>query len=142
MYQKSKTIAANSNVTSTMIWGCQWDAVMNWLYNSGDNEKKKYTYDSTGKGNYEGEQGSNYKIIPTGSDENYKINNIYDMAGNVGEWTMEILKNEYAEYRVVRGYYLYNATGIISPAGSRNYEPISSSQTVIGTRAALFINTK
>ena len=142
MYQKSKTIAANSNVTSTMIWGCQWDAVMNWLYNSGDNEKKKYTYDSTGKGNYEGEQGSNYKIIPTGSDENYKINNIYDMAGNVGEWTMEILKNEYAEYRVVRGYYLYNATGIIAPAGSRNYEPISSSQTVIGTRAALFINTK
>ena len=50
MYNKSKGVAANSNVTTSMIWGCQWDAVMRWMYNSGDEEKKTYTYDSTGKG--------------------------------------------------------------------------------------------
>ena len=83
MYKKSKEIAANSNVTTTMIWGCQWDATLRWMYNSGDTDKKTYTYDSTGKGNY-----SN-SIKTTGSDNAYEVNNIYDMAGNILEWTLE-----------------------------------------------------
>ena len=86
MYNKSKTIAANSNVTTTMIWGCQWDAVMRWMYNSGDSAKKTYTYDSTGKGNLNYAGG--YSPVPTGSDVRYAVNNIFDMAGNVWEWCM------------------------------------------------------
>ena len=87
MYNKSKGIAANSNVTTSMIWGCQWDAVMRWMYNSGDEEKKTYTYNSTGKGNYSGTNGN--KTIPTGSNNAYSVNNIYDMAGNVYDQTVE-----------------------------------------------------
>jgi len=37
--------------------------------------------------------------IPTGSSEHNKANNIYDMAGNMSEWTQEML----AGYRSVRG---------------------------------------
>ena len=136
-YQKSKEIAANSNVTSTMIWGCQWDAVMRWMHNSGNEDKKTYTYDSTGKGNYEGEQGNLYKIIPTGSDNKYYINNIYDMAGNVGEWTVETVNNL---YRTTRGYYRFNATGIDSPAATRNYESTTISADDVGSRSTLYIN--
>ena len=44
MYNKAKGIAADTNVTTTMIWGCQWDAVMRWMYNSGDEEKKEYIF--------------------------------------------------------------------------------------------------
>ncbi len=98
MYSKAKKIALNSNVRSTMIWGSQWDAVMRWMYNSGNEEKQKYTYDSTGKGNYNGTNGN--QLIATGSNENYKVNNIYDMAGNVFDWTIEIDNNN---YRVNRG---------------------------------------
>ncbi len=46
IYNKVKGIAVNSNVTSSIIWGCQWDAVMKWMYNSGNSEKKIYTYNS------------------------------------------------------------------------------------------------
>ena len=139
-YQKSKEIAANSNVTSTIIWGCQWDATLRWMYNSGDTNKKKYTYDSTGKGNYEGEQGNLYEIIPTGSNLNYKINNIYDMAGNVGDWTMEVYNVNDIPYRTVRGYYRFNATGIDNPVSVRNYEPSINSADDCGSRSVLYIN--
>ena len=37
-----------------------------------------------GKGNYNSDS-----IIKTGSNDNYKMNNIYDLAGNAIEWTME-----------------------------------------------------
>ena len=139
-YQKSKEIAANSNVTSTIIWGCQWDATLRWMYNSGDTDKKKYTYDSTEKGNYEGEQGNLYEIIPTGSNLNYKINNIYDMAGNVGDWTMEVYNVNDIPYRTVRGYYRFNATGIDNPVSVRNYEPSINSADDCGSRSVLYIN--
>ena len=102
MYNKSKGVAVNSNVTTSMIWGCQWDAVMRWMYNSGDEEKKTYTYDSTGKGNYAGTQGSTNKAIPTGSNDAYAVNNIYDMAGNVYDWTIEA---DSTYFRVGRGGY-------------------------------------
>ncbi len=62
-YNKSKEVAANNNVTTSMIWGCQWDAVMRWMWNQGG-DKKTYTYDSTGKGNYFDANGG--KAIPTG----------------------------------------------------------------------------
>ena len=103
MYNKSKGVAANSNVTTTMIWGCQWDAVMRWMYNSGDNEKKKYTYDSIGKGNY-----GTISPIATGSNNNYAVNNIYDMAGNAYDWT---IKASGTAFRIgCGGCYKYSAS--------------------------------
>ncbi len=74
MYANSKKIAKNSNVTSNMIWGCQYDAVLTWMFNSTDSKVKKFVTDSTGKGNYSGGKKS------TGSSETYSINHIYDMA--------------------------------------------------------------
>ena len=114
MYNKSKGVAVSNNVTTSMIWGCQWDAVMRWMYNSGDAEKKIYTYDGTGKGNYSGTNGD--QSIPTGSNEAYAVNNIYDMAGNVWDWTIEA---GYPDSRVGRGCY-YSSYGS-SPASYRDY---------------------
>ena len=95
MYNKAKGIAADTNVTTTMIWGCQWDAVMRWMYNSGDEEKKEYIYNvNEQKGNY------TTKSQVTGSNPSYAINNIYDMTGNVWDRTMEVC-NVYC--RVYRG---------------------------------------
>ena len=129
MYNKSKGVAASSNVTTSMIWGCQWDAVMRWMYNSGDEEKKTYTYDSTGKGNYSGSRKA------TGSDPEYAVNNIYDMAGNVFDWTIEAFSTN---YRVFRGG-LYNSNASDSPASYRGNNDPTDSNSDYGSRLALYM---
>jgi len=71
-------------VTSTLCYGVQWDAALNFIdpnYESGT--ATGYVKDSTGKGNYSG------NIATTGSNTTYQQKHIYDMAGNVWEWTME-----------------------------------------------------
>ena len=135
IYNKSKGIAANSNVTTSMIWGCQWDAVMRWMYNSGDNDKKTYTYDSTGKGNYQGTQGSKNKVIPTGSNEQYAVNNIYDMAGNEDDWSIEAY--DYM-HRCRRGGDALSTKGNYAPASRHGYTTPIASDT--GSRVMLFVN--
>ena len=111
MYKKAKGIAVNNNVTSSMIWGSQWDATMRWMYNSGNEEKKKYTYDSRGKGNY-----SSDSPIATGSIEAYAVNNIYDMAENVRDWAIEAYGTILRDGR--GGYYRNN--GNSGPASIRS----------------------
>ena len=130
MYNKSKGVAVNSNVTTSMIWGCQWDAVMRWMYNSGDAEKKTYTYDSTGKGNYSGSKKA------TGSDSAYAVNNIYDMAGNVLDWTIEAL---ITGNRVYRGGDCFGDSNF-HPASVRNYYRVPAvSDDDVGSRLALYM---
>ena len=132
MYNKSKGVAANSSVTTSMIWGCQWDAVMRWMYNSGDAEKKTYTYASTGKGNYYGTNGN--KTIPTGSNDAYTVNNIYDMAGNVYDRTIEAINTN---VRVTRGGYF--GSGSDRPASNRyDLDPMYSFSD-FGSRLALYM---
>ena len=91
MYQKSKTIAEGTQISSSMIWGCQWDATMKWFLSSKNSEVIKYVIDSTGKGNYLGTQANinTAIIIPAGSNTDYAVNNIFDMAGNVWETNCE-----------------------------------------------------
>ena len=133
MYNKAKGVAANSNVTTTMIWGCQWDATLRWMYNSGNAEKKKYTYDSTGKGNYSGTNGN--KPIATGSVEEYAVNNIYNMAGNVWDWTIEASDSN---YRVYRGG-LYSVDASSSPSSNRVGNFPTRSVSKYGSRVALYM---
>ena len=130
MYKKAKGIAVNSNVTSSMIWGSQWDATLKWMYNSGNAEKKKYTYDSTGKGYYDSDSP-----IATGKIDAYAVNNIYDMAGNVYDWTIEA--ND-TSYRVPRGG-CCDSYGSDYPASNRdNYSPRYSGDNY-GFRVALYM---
>ena len=87
------TQSGHENVTSTLIYGVQWDAVMRWI--SKDDKLKGYLTDSSDIGNYSGTLNS-----ITGENDNYKIKNIYDLAGNVWEMTMESYN---IVYRVSRG---------------------------------------
>ena len=135
MYNKSKGVAANNNVITTMIWGCQWDAVMRWMYNSGDEEKKTYTYDGTGKGNYYNTNGN--QPIPTGSNDAYSVNNIYDMVGNVYDRTIEA---SLTNYRVSRGgHYATSTVGSGYPASGRYSSFSAPSYSSHGSRLALYV---
>ena len=136
MYEKCKTLSDNNNNIETgMIWGNQWDRTMMWLMecNAKDEttgkSKEEVISDSTSWGNYSNatfqytnssgvtstkNSGSGVRI-PTGSTEYTKANNIYDLAGNVYDWTMEAYSSK---YRVTRGS-SYNGSGTSSPARYR-----------------------
>ena len=74
---------------------------------------------STGKGNYDEAENTNEwrgKVASCGASDSYRVNNIYDLAGNVLEWTMEA----YATYnRVARGG-VYGGSGSGYPASNRH----------------------
>ena len=107
--RKFRTQSGHTNVISTLVYGVQWDAVMRWI--SEDENLAGYLTDSTGKGNYE-----TSSTIPTGSNPEYQLKNIYDMAGNVYEWTMEAYSTD---FRVIRGGH-YNNYGSNDPVSYRN----------------------
>ena len=87
-----------TSVTSTLIYGVQWDAIMNFIdpaYATGScDTSSSFVANSTDKGNYSG------GLATTGSNANYAVKNIYDLGGNVREWTMEAYSTN---YRVNRG---------------------------------------
>ena len=102
MYGKMENLGTSMSVKTNMIWGCLWDEALQWLVESGSKtyaEIRNSTswgnyYDSTFK--YENTNGTeatknigSQTKIPSGSSEYTKANNVYDMAGNVRDWTLE-----------------------------------------------------
>ena len=83
------------SVTSTLIYGVQWDAAMKFIdsnYGDGNFDENSYVKCSTGMGNYNEDANKNEwrnTLTETGKIPDYAIKNIYDMGGNVIEWTME-----------------------------------------------------
>ena len=150
MYKRCKNIkGANTNVETGMIWGNQWDRTLMWLIETGSKTKEQIADDSTSWGNYYNatfeyvnssgstatkNEGSSTRI-PTGSAEYTKANNIYDLAGNVRDWTMEASSTV---YRVYRGGIYYN-NGDYDPADYRNYYYPTGSSSDYGCRSALYI---
>ena len=150
MYKRCKNIKGdNTNVETGMIWGNQWDRTLMWLIETGSKTKEQIADDSTSWGNYYNatfeyvnssgstatkNENSGTKI-PTGSAEYTKANNIYDLAGNVRDWTMEASSTS---IRVCRGGYYYSS-GDDYPADYRNYDVPTYSSGTYGCRSALYI---
>ncbi len=101
MYKKCKKLkGANKQVETGMIWGSQWDRTLMWLVESGNKSIAEICDDSTSWGNYSNnsEPGAGSRR-PTGYSETWKANNIYDLAGNVRDWTLEADGTSYRAYR-------------------------------------------
>ena len=124
------TSKQEGEAVSTLIYGVQWDATVRWL----EENYEGIAEDSTGHGNYD--TGS---AINTGSNETYELNNIYDLAGNVYEWTMEAA---YSRVRVIRGG-CYRYAGSDYPVSNRECGPSSyyptNTVSYLGFRLALYI---
>ena len=115
-----------TSVKSTLCYGVQWDAALNYIdpkyitnaeaIGKPSCEETSYVRDSSGKGNYFDSDSTN-NPGQTGAKDEYNIKNIYDLAGNVYEWTMESYSTD---SRVIRGGY-YNTSGSSTPSSIRNY---------------------
>ena len=150
MYKRCKNIrGANTNVETGMIWGNQWDRTLMWLIETGSKTKEQIADDSTSWGNYYNatfeyvnssgstatKNENSSTRIPTGSAEYTKANNIYDLAGNVRDWTMEASSTS---GRVYRGGSYYNNGGNV-PADYRSNGNPTYSISYYGCRSALYI---
>ena len=103
---KAITACASNTTTENMhlIYGVEWDSVLSWLMDnatissSTTGETKTMDIDdiqtnSCSWGNYRNSTGdastNSGSRQNTGASEYWKANNIYDLAGNVFEWTQE-----------------------------------------------------
>ena len=79
----------------------------------------------------------NYSILlTTGASDTCKKMNIYDLAGNVWEWTLEYTANSYSPC-VYRGGG-YNSSGSNSPASYRVFNSSNASSGGAGFRTSLY----
>ena len=124
------------SVTSTLIYGVQWDAIMRWMQEVPNLTGGKYIQDSTGMGWYSNNTNGNPNQTGIDLDEGKnKVKNIYDLAGNIIEWTMESFDTN---NRVYRGGSCGNS-GSSYPASSRHYSYPSYNGFRIGFRVALYL---
>ena len=163
MYEKSKNLEGEKeNIETSMIWGSLWDETLQWLLECGaqiqDGEggtreitENDINDDSSDWGNYTDATfeyintsgGTSTKsenhatIIPTGSAEYTKANNIYDLAGNVYDWTLEVSTTD---VRISRGgsFSFYGGGGYV-PASNRGGSDPTDSKGSYGCRSALYI---
>ncbi len=125
LYAKAKEYD-KSSITSTMIWGSQYDAMMNWMAKTG---KPVGTVDATKK---------NLSQI-TGTKDEDIINNIFDLYGAHYECTCECGVGNGFNGRTYRGSYYEQGETTYAP-GSRAYNDPYGSYEFYSTRLSLYIN--
>ena len=134
---KSASTNMKIEINSHLIYGVEWDSVLQWLLDSNatigndTGEIKTITIEdiqsySCRWGNYwnsvGGAKTNSFKLQAGGTNEYWKVNNIYDLAGNVDEWTQEKYSTDI--YCSLRGGNYLN-DGSVIPACSRNYRDVS-----------------
>jgi len=135
IYNKSAALYADSkSITGGMIWDEQWDAVIDWF--GGEPVPGNYkdcAFDYISSGAVKTKAAGTEKIIPSGSNDNFNINHIYDLSGNVWEMTVSASNQP---YRRGGGYkQLSTQVGITATAA------ITTTTTAVdvGSRMQLFL---
>ena len=124
---RAESMISNEYVQTGLLTGKSWDTTCNWIKDSlsSINELASLT-DSRYYGNYSNSLAPANENSGTrrtaGFSEKWKIKNIYDLAGNVWEWTSEIIVEKHicyggssycsgSIYPVSYGYTGYNNNG-------------------------------
>ena len=95
MYKRCKNLKGGWNSAKTgMIWGIQWDETLKWIIETGDKTNEEIGSYIVSLGNYDTDLKET-----TGLSEDYKMNNVYDMAGNVWEWRLESYGSNFRYFR-------------------------------------------
>ena len=150
--------------TSSLMFGVQWDLVLAFMHNKGNIADSTLTSNSTAIGNYndnlwtiknaKAQYSSDYGytftacpnpfkkesnsdiLLTTGADSSFSVQNIYDIAGNVTEWTLE--KTSDTSFPCASRGGGFGITGSGFPAAYRYYRSADSSYSTFGFRVSLF----
>ena len=157
----ASAMCTNTNKKSSLLFGIQWDLVCKFLEEESDLNAEDINTDSASWGNYATTEIENIKIgnkqlissewkdtnnnkpansnilLTTGASEQTKKLNIYDLAGNEWEWTLEQITNT-IYHSCGRGGYYYYYNGENYPASYRGFNDPKYSDQGIGFRIALY----
>ena len=163
-------VSSNGNVTSSLMFGIQWDLVLRFLSNKGvetnflidssetwGNYKLEYSLKQSTAHGYKGiyasskltwseiengytHNGTDSIALSTGATERNMKKNIYDLAGNMWEWTLEHATFVYSEIDYTctlrGGNFTVNGGGY--PASHRGSRTTSNSAYTYGFRVSLY----
>ena len=151
--------------TTSLLFGVQWDLTLKYLETKGTSQADLKT-DSTSWGNYKhnawnitnenlkyaeeennslqpwttatekSKTASERILLSTGASESFSKMGIYDLAGNVWEWTLEYASITYNPCAILGGSYY--PTGSDCPASYRSGGDTAYSDYLIGARVALY----
>ena len=131
----ASTIEDNEAVKSHLTFGAEYDSVLKWFIKTEVKTFAEIAEDSTEWGNHCNTENSPKKVVETGSREKWCANNIYDLAGNVDEWTQE---QHNSLNRVLRGGDV-TYDGDTCPVAYRMIDNPSDQGVDIGFRCTLYI---
>jgi len=138
-FEDAKKMAAKveskGNVTSHLAYGAEYDSVLAWFIKSKARTLEDIAEDSTSWGNHRNTENSPREVVKTGSCETWCTNGIYDLAGNVDEWTQE--QND-SSFRVIRGG-TFDFNGVYCPVSCRDYSNPDNNYNYTGFRTTLCI---
>ena len=151
----------SGNYTSSLMFGVQWDLVMKFLETKQVAMQSELRTNSTEWGNYNNNtyninqanakqstnNGANWSVaqnktasrdvfLTTGASEEFNKMNIYDIAGNVLEWTLEYTSSSSRPCASRGGNYV--STGSGGPARYRGSSNTTWSDPSIGFRVSLY----
>ena len=128
----AENMISNEYVQTGLLTGKAWDTICHWI-KSDDELKDSRTYGNYNDSLAPANENSGTKRT-AGFNENWKVKNIYDLAGNVWEWTSEA----YSSISISRGG-SYDYGGSDFPVSCRDRDSASGANGVTGFRLRLYI---
>ena len=135
---KSLKLTNSTNTRSSMIWGSQWSQILIWMKNEPNTSGGYYITNSVGMANL-GISGVDDGYSDTSNPAAtgcFEVRNIYDLAGNIRDWTLEANSN--TDRVLFGGTYSTTSSGN-ARADSRSNSTPGYADPNYGSRSTLYV---